>query len=112
MNLDQLQQVAEALATDLYGDAAIKALALCIIKKHLLQALRDAKAEALPSYLVDLKALAEFRKSCHDSYNGGHHEPATNEAFHHGMDTICNILEDWVAKQATQRAAGGRDDGN
>lgn len=31
-------------------------------------------------------------KGCHD-YNGGHLEKETNEAFHHGIQTVINCLE-------------------
>lgn len=30
-------------------------------------------------------------KGCHD-YNGGHHDKQTNEAFHHGIETVVNCL--------------------
>jgi len=31
-------------------------------------------------------------KGCHD-YQGGHHQKETNEAFHHGIQTVINSLE-------------------
>lgn len=41
--------------------------------------------------LDSLLASEQFQ---HDTYNGGHHEEATNKAFHHGMTTVFNILRD------------------
>lgn len=46
---------------------------------------------------ADMKARAletaeNIRANCHATYNGGHHEENMYEAFHHGMDTICNVL--------------------
>jgi hypothetical protein len=36
--------------------------------------------------------IENFRKGLHDTYNGGWHENPGLEAFHHGMDTVCNVL--------------------
>lgn len=33
-----------------------------------------------------------MRASCHATYNGGHHDDACRDAFHHGMDTVFNCL--------------------
>lgn len=33
------------------------------------------------------------RRDCHLTFNGGHHDKETNEAFHQGMDTVFNLLE-------------------
>lgn len=38
------------------------------------------------------------REGFHATYNGGHHEKIPWEAFHHGMDTVFNALDDWIAK--------------
>ncbi len=35
----------------------------------------------------------KIRASVHANYNGGHtHDDQACEAFHHGMDTVCNVL--------------------
>lgn len=39
------------------------------------------------------KTWADMRESCHMTYNGGHHDGPANTAFHHGMDTVFNLLE-------------------
>lgn len=36
----------------------------------------------------------EMREHCHMTFNGGHHDPAMRDAFHHGMDTVFNCLID------------------
>lgn len=38
-------------------------------------------------------ASVSMRKECHDTYNGGYRETAELTAFHHGMDTVCNVIE-------------------
>lgn len=42
-----------------------------------------------PQINVDL-----LRGNCHATFNGGWDDDKTIEAFHHGMDTVCNVLED------------------
>ena len=38
--------------------------------------------------------IEELRESCHMTYNGGWHGNEDGmKAFHHGMDTVCNVLE-------------------
>lgn len=35
----------------------------------------------------------EFRDAMHQNYNGGHHgDEGKLDAFHHGMDTVCNSV--------------------
>lgn len=43
-----------------------------------------------------IEALPKKRKGFHDTYNGGHHDNIPREAFHHGMDTVFNALENYV----------------
>ena len=45
-----------------------------------------------PSHKAPL-AWDGYRTSCHSTYNGGHHDEDTRKAFHHGMDTVFNLLE-------------------
>lgn len=33
------------------------------------------------------------RESAHATFNGGHHDEPAHSAFHHGMDTVFNIIE-------------------
>lgn len=33
------------------------------------------------------------REGCHSTYNGGHHDEPAHSAFHHGMDTVFNVLD-------------------
>ncbi len=40
---------------------------------------------------LDVEAI---RGNCHMTFNGGHQDEATISAFHHGMDTVCNVLAD------------------
>jgi hypothetical protein len=48
---------------------------------------------AVPS--VELLAFADalrIARGCHD-YNGGHHSDGHYEAYHHGIQTVINVLE-------------------
>lgn len=38
---------------------------------------------------VDVEAM---RVNLHATFNGGHHDEPARRAFHHGMDTVCNVL--------------------
>lgn len=63
-----------------------------------------------PKYREEADKIAErVRVGCHNNFNGGHHEKATNEAFHHGMDTVCNGLAETIAS-ALQSIATKHDD--
>lgn len=46
--------------------------------------------ERLERHVVDSERL---RMNCHATYNGGHHDEPAYSAFHHGMDTVCNVLK-------------------
>lgn len=52
-----------------------------------------AHAEALAGAL---EAIESERAGCHATYNGGHHNDGHLEAFHHGMDTVFNALQQHV----------------
>jgi len=39
---------------------------------------------------------AQLRMYCHATFNGGHHTEPAHGAFHHGMDTVCNVLIDYL----------------
>jgi hypothetical protein len=43
-----------------------------------------------------LDAVAVSRKGCHDTYSGGHHYDGHYDAYHHGMDTVCTVLEEKI----------------
>ena len=45
-----------------------------------------------------IEGFPNQRESFHITYNGGHHEEETNKAFHHGMDTVFNALDEWKRK--------------
>lgn len=38
--------------------------------------------------------LAKLRNDCHHTFNGGWHDnPEALKAFHHGMDTVFNVIQ-------------------
>lgn len=45
------------------------------------------------------------REASHGTYNGGYHEPDLHNAFHHGMDTVYNIMEDMFPDFNVSKAA-------
>lgn len=48
---------------------------------------------------IDIKAM---RTNLHATFNGGYHDnPAVLKVFHHGMDTVCNVLEAWQKGETT-----------
>lgn len=46
-----------------------------------------------------------FRESCHATFNGGHDAGSNRKAFHHGMDTVFNLLEAEFPDPSTCKAA-------
>ena len=53
----------------------------------------------VPPRVVEVKEPFDvdvMRANLHATFNGGHQEPATIAAFHHGMDTVCNVLADHI----------------
>jgi hypothetical protein len=40
-----------------------------------------------------IRSLTTMRDWLHLNYNGGWHAADTNKAFHHGMDTVCNVVD-------------------
>lgn len=68
---------------------------------------RDAwqrKAEALAA------ALASFslrRKSCDETYNGGHRGDKC-EAFHHGMNTVFNVYDEYAKAALVEYRGDGK----
>jgi hypothetical protein len=55
---------------------------------------RNSEVTALINLLEPLSNNEGLRAGLHGNYNGGHREDATREAFHHGMDTACNQLQE------------------
>lgn len=56
----------------------------------------DFAQEAIEAAQREARApidVEQMRANLHATFNGGHHEEATRSAFHHGMDTVCNVLE-------------------
>ena len=39
------------------------------------------------------KSWEDYRRGAHATFNGGHHDDPAHSAFHHGMDTVFNLLE-------------------
>lgn len=66
--------------------------------EKIIERLTDDLDESLEC-LVEMSNIEAIRGGCHATYNGGHHEEQTRKAFHHGMDTVCNVLTD-IAKPA------------
>lgn len=54
-----------------------------------------------------LKRIEELRKGCHDTYNGGHNEPDTHDAFHHGMNVGIDCLKALLLPILSQSEADG-----
>lgn len=50
------------------------------------------------------KTWQQWRESSHATYNGGH-EGKCHDAFHHGMDTVFNMLEGEMPSMAKCEAA-------
>ena len=67
----------------------------------------DAPAPAEAGAPTAEELAERLRKYLHDTYNGGHHEEPAHGAFHHGMDTVCNVLahERWLAVYAAPLTA-------
>ena len=42
--------------------------------------------------MTERERVEQLRVFLHNSYNGGHHDEVPRNAFHHGMDTVCNQL--------------------
>lgn len=55
-----------------------------------------ARGERMRIVREELAKLVEgLRENCHATFNGGWHGNADGmRAFHHGMDTVCNVLDD------------------
>lgn len=49
---------------------------------------------------IDVEAM---RANLHATFNGGHESRETIRAFHHGLDTVCNVL---AAYQKGERTNG------
>ena len=65
---------------------------------YAVEAIRSALTDARPQPI----GVEELRASLHMTYNGGwHHSDDGLKAFHHGMDTVCNVLADWQKRNAT-----------
>ena len=51
--------------------------------------------------ILQIKVMPN-RENLHAAYNGGHWEDKEHKAFHHGMDTVCNIMDgrdlDYIAE--------------
>lgn len=47
---------------------------------------------------IDVEAM---RANLHATFNGGHQDIATIIAFHHGMDTVCNVIASYLRKEQT-----------
>jgi hypothetical protein len=52
--------------------------------------------------VTSLVEFAKRRDSLHATFNGGHREKETNEAFHHGMDTVFNCIDAEVKGERRQ----------
>ena len=61
------------------------------IKAFDIEALQRATAGTAQT--LDVQAM---RANLHATFNGGYESKDTLRAFHHGMDTVCNVLIDWL----------------
>lgn len=43
------------------------------------------------------------REYCHNTYNGGYRQKSECDAFHHGMDTVFNMLDDICLAEIKRR---------
>jgi hypothetical protein len=69
--------------------------------------LREKREGMVPRWMLDAKWWEEQRSACHATYNGGH-EGDKCDAFHHGMDTVFNVIVNgWLA--AAPPAGEGRE---
>jgi hypothetical protein len=49
-----------------------------------------AEAKCVAQGLTEV--VNDLREGCHATYNGGYHDEPAHGAFHHGMDTVCNVI--------------------
>lgn len=107
LDLDLSREEVRAII-ERHSPGGYKHLTTCRTPGEMVEALNSLAKEPLSDMAVGAivgmyrQRLAERvrreRKYAHDTFNGGHHEKATNEAFHHGMDTAFNLLDALLAK--------------
>lgn len=61
----------------------------------------DSPGEAVPAPATPVIDVEQMRGNLHATFNGGWQEPETIRAFHHGMDTVCNVLERYFNGEQT-----------
>jgi hypothetical protein len=49
-----------------------------------------AEAKCVAQGLTEV--VNDLREGCHATHNGGYHDEPAHGAFHHGMDTVCNVI--------------------
>lgn len=88
----ELNRVLNALALELpasvHQDAAGRIRLCCAAMRDVSYQLGVATERARGG--LDVEAM---RTNLHATFNGGHQTPEAIKAFHHGMDTVCNVLE-------------------
>jgi len=58
--------------------------------------------QAAPAPSVKDIDVEQMRENLHATFSGGHHgNQAALEAFHHGMDTVCNVLAAYQKSEST-----------
>jgi len=66
---------------------------------------QKAEIQRLTDALTILRTalnIEHMRANLHATFNGGHHEnEAAMAAFHHGMDTVCNVLDAYQKGEQT-----------
>ncbi len=63
----------------------------------------DAALAAQPAPTPEALDVEGMRANLHATFNGGHHDEPARSAFHHGMDTVCNVL---AAQQKGEESNG------
>lgn len=74
-------------------DACEKHWAELIVHEKNQRKALQAELDAAVGLLERLSSNEDLREGCHATYNGGHHDEACRKAFHHGMDTVCNVIQ-------------------
>lgn len=68
--------------------------------------LLQERVTELVQQVVEFKRFGDQRDGYHGTYNGGHEDEKNRAAFHHGMDTVFNGYDAFVAKMNVHGGTG------